>query len=300
MTEMHVLRMDYTTRKRLESRSSENNKKRIKSTSSSLLLVISFRPTDDMMKTETRSPIPFLQMANFSFSSFPFPYSFKEKKGKTTSSPLTPQNTRGRDRQKRVIYHNHARRLFGIAAKAQKSRAASGFLFRQPIATSSIVNHQKSNIWCARGKTHTALLFSIFCYIFDEDFFLRWADKTIAGSTRQGPDKSSSNSCRDKYSGWTKRKKKEKKARTRRRERMRSQRRQTTPPPPPRQAVAAQSSGGGTHMERRGRLPTQGGQQPGTKSSRAQLAPFSSLHKMTGRKKRGTVYIMGHKNNNNK
>ena len=207
MTEMHVLRMDYTTRKRLESRSSENNKKRIKSTSSSLLLVISFRPTDDMMKTETRSPIPFLQMANFSFSSFPFPYSFKEKKGKTTSSPLTPQNTRGRDRQKRVIYHNHARRLFGIAAKAQKSRAASGFLFRQPIATSSIVNHQKSNIWCARGKTHTALLFSIFCHIFDEDFFLRWADKTIAGSTRQGSDKSSSNSCRDKYSGWTKRKK---------------------------------------------------------------------------------------------
>ena len=210
MTEMHVLRMDYTTRKRLESRSSENNKKRIKSTSSSLLLVISFRPTDDMMKTETRSPIPFLQMANFSFSSFPFPYSFKEKKGKTTSSPLTPQNTRGRDRQKRVIYHNHARRLFGIAAKAQKSRAASGFLFRQPIATSSIVNHQKSNIWCARGKTHTALLFSIFCHIFDEDFFLRWADKTIAGSTRQGSDKSSSNSCRDKYSGWTKRKKKRK------------------------------------------------------------------------------------------
>ena len=92
--------MDYTTRKRLESRSSENNKKRIKSTSSSLLLVISFRPTDDMMKTETRSPIPFLQMANFSFSSFPFPYSFKEKKGKTTSSPPTPQNTRERDRQK--------------------------------------------------------------------------------------------------------------------------------------------------------------------------------------------------------
>ena len=104
MTEMHVLRMDYTTRKRLESRSSENNKKRIKSTSSSLLLVISFRPTDDMMKTETRSPIPFLQMANFSFSSFPFPYSFKEKKGKTTSSPLTPQNTRGRDRQKKGLY----------------------------------------------------------------------------------------------------------------------------------------------------------------------------------------------------
>ena len=172
------------------------------------------------------------------------PHSLKKKEGDDVVVTTDAAKHERKGSAKRVIYHNHARRLFGIAAKAQKSRAASGFLFRQPIATSSIVNHQKSNIWCARGKTHTALLFSIFCYIFDEDFFLRWADKTIAGSTRQGPDKSSSNSCRDKYSGWTKRKKKGKKARTRRRERMRSQRRQTTPPPPPRQAVAAQSSGG--------------------------------------------------------
>ena len=205
------------------------------------------------------------------------PHSLKKKEGDDVVVTTDAAKHERKGSAKRVIYHNHARRLFGIAAKAQKSRAASGFLFRQPIATSSIVNHQKSNIWCARGKTHTALLFSIFCYIFDEDFFLRWADKTIAGSTRQGPDKSSSNSCRDKYSGWTKRKKKGKEGENNKK------------------GENAKS----THMERRGRLPTQGGQQPGTKSSRAQLAPFSSLPKITGRKKRGTVYIMGHKNNNN-